>query len=145
MNQATVARPKPKPWEYRTAKVTRQVNTVEAVPAAQEAELLLRHHLGLMDIKVHRRLSALFENPLADITERFLRACTYLNITGADVEVYASAAYYRQALARLKARIEADTWAIDNLVVLQAYLVRANAGDSQALLAVLGYVALCGA
>ena len=141
MNQATVASPKPKPWEYRAVKAAKQASA-EALSAAQEAELLLRHQLGLMDMKVHRRLSALFRDVPADITERLIRACTYLNITGADAEVYALAADHQCALARLKTRVEADTWSINDLVVLKTYLTRADTGDSRALLAVLDYMTL---
>ena len=142
MNQATVASPKPKPWEYRAVKAAEQASTVEALSAAQEAELLLRHQLGFMDPKVHQRLSELFESVPVDTTARLARACAFLKITGANTEIYALAADHQQTLECLKARVEANTWPINNLAVLKAYLTRANAGDSQALLAVVAYAIL---
>lgn len=143
MNTTAEAIRKPKPWEYSAAQTARPKAKVAKPPTPpQILELLLRHHLGFMDNRVHERLSMLFKNPPADIDERLARACEHLSVSGANAEVYALAAGYQEAITRLTVRLEADAWVIGNIATLEDYLARANKGDPQALLAVVAYIEL---
>ena len=127
----------PRPWEYRAAPRQDQA----APLAAQEAELLCRHHLGFMDARAHARLEALFAEPPADIAARLTKTCAHLGVTAEHAELYALAADYRNVLERLEHRISAGQWPIRNPGVLKTYLKRARGGDTEALCPVLTYLA----
>lgn len=131
---------KPKPWEYKAAKP--KAEATSSLTAAQEAELLLRHHLGYMDAKAHQRLTELFMEEPADIRQRLERACEHLKVTGANAETYALAVDHQKMIERIKTRVGAGTWLIANLDVLKEYLRRASSGEVEALLAVVNYVML---
>lgn len=143
MNTAAETARKPKPWEYGAVQTARsKANTAEPLPSPCVLELLLRHHLGFMDERAHERLSSLFKDPPADISERLIRACDHLKITGENAKVYSLTADYQEMITRLSIRVGADKWAIEQIATLRDYLARANKGDPQALLAVAAYVEL---
>lgn len=131
-----------KPWQYTPAPPPRRIGTAAAEPlsASQEAELLHRHRLGYMDKTAHRRLSKLFTDAPADITQRLTRACEHLGVTGEYVDLYTQAVDHAEALEHLWVRVEAGEWPINNADVLRSYLERARGGDGEALEPVLVYL-----
>lgn len=129
-----------RPWQYQPTPPRAVAIAAEPLGAAQEAELLHRHHLRFMDARVHARLEALFIEPPADMSPRLTRACEHLGITGEHAELFAQATDYQNVIEQLEARVEAGRWPIGNLEVLREHLKRTREGDADALHPVLAYV-----